>query len=162
VIRQMPQYKFRQLLAHKLGLRGIPVQERSEAYTSQGGIKLSRMVGLDVHKCAAVLFALKVINYPLFRAMVTHLTRVPANEGAGSLIRRQRQGSGLTAPKQNGSGRLPSGARRKFWLAMRLLCPSGGGDNSGGYPAIPGSWGLFQNFLESLKSSFAYHEIKIC
>lgn len=100
----MPQYKFRQILAYKLTLQGIQVRERSEAYTSQGGVRLSRWLGLDVHKCAAVLFALKVINYPLFRAMMALLTQDPTDEGDGSPRRRRRRGSGLTAPTQNGTG----------------------------------------------------------
>jgi len=156
-IRQMPQYKFRQILAYKLPLRGIPVRECSEAYTSMGGAKLSQFLGLDVHKGAAVLFALKVINYPLFRAVVTLLTRDPSEEGDGSLRRKRRRGSGLTAPNQNGSGQIQVRRRMKFWWAMRRVVRR---DPRGGYSAIPGSWG--HSFVESLKSSFAYHEVRIC
>lgn len=141
-IRQMPQYKFRLLLRSKLGRRGIQVLERSERNTSKVGAKLAPFVGFDVHKCAAILFALKVINYPLFRALMACLARAVTNEGVGSLRKQQRQGRELTALSQSG--------RVKFWLTMRRLWEHDRGDDS----AIPGSWGL--SFLESLESIIAY------
>ncbi|MFX1536122.1 MAG: hypothetical protein ACFFDI_18050 [Promethearchaeota archaeon] len=104
--------KIRQILGYKLQLRSTPVKERSEAYTCIGGKKLSSLIGLDTHKCAAMLFALKVTNYPLFQALVKALTQGSFDDGCGSLRKRSGSGMvrGLTALCQN--GRVP--ARMKF------------------------------------------------
>jgi IS605 OrfB family transposase len=153
-IRQMPQYKFRQLLKSKLTRRGIKVTEYSEAYTSKGGVKLASFLGLDVHKCAALLFALKVINYSFFKELVAFLVGIPSNEGTGSLRRKRKRENGLTAPGQDGWKRiLTTRSRVKFWAAMMLFL------RNGGYSVIPGSWGF--SFVESLKSTFAFHPLKV-
>ena len=141
-IRQMPQYKFRQLLKSQLGRQGLRVLERSERNTSKVGAQLAPFIGFDVHKCAAILFALKVIDYSLFRALMTSFAQVVTNEGSGSLRKRQQQGRELTAPRQSG--------RVKFWRAMKRLFTT----NRGGNSTIPGSRGL--SFLESLQSIIAY------
>lgn len=101
-IRQMPQYTFRQLLK-VLERQSIRVMEQSEAYTSKLDAVVSQLIGLDIHKCAAIMFALKVINYDLFKLLMEFLLRAPSYEGNGSLRRRQRRESGLTAPIQGGN-----------------------------------------------------------
>jgi len=81
-IRQLPQYKFRKFLK-RLELQGIKVSERSEAYTSKLGDVISQIVGYDIHKCAAIMFALKVINYDVFQQLKTFLFGVPSYEAYG-------------------------------------------------------------------------------
>jgi IS605 OrfB family transposase len=156
-IRQLPQYQFRQILGYKLPLRGTPVKERSEAYTSIGGKQLSGLIGLDTHKCAAILFALKVTNYPLFQALVKVLTQSSFNDGGGSPRKRTGSGivRGLTALCQN--GRVY--ARMKFWLTMMQVQEELRSQPCGDHSAIPGSWGL--SFFESLKSTFMCHHVMI-
>jgi IS605 OrfB family transposase len=163
-VRQMPQYKFRQILRHQLTRRGIQVTKRSEAYTSKLGKELAEACGLDVHKCAAALFALKVGNYPLFRQLKTLILSKPENssdDGDGSPRRSlaQRVLRELTAPHPN---RRFSGKNRvKFWWAMRLAEEDASNSANGGDPVIPGNWG--RSFLESLfDSTFAHHQLKIC
>jgi hypothetical protein len=86
-IRQLPQYKFRQLLK-RLELQGIKVSERSEAYTSKLEDMISQLIGYDIHKCAAIMFALKVINYKLFKQLKAFLFGVPSYVAYG----RRRRG----------------------------------------------------------------------
>jgi IS605 OrfB family transposase len=148
-IRQMPQYKFRPLLT-RLELHGIPVTERSEAYTSQLGAVLSQLIGLDTHKCAAILFALKVINYALFQQLKTlFLFGAPSDEGDGSRRRRRRRESGLTALIQYRTFLK----RMKYWMAMTF--PVG----DGGYLPTPGGEGL--SFLDGLQAPFPCLDIKV-
>ncbi|MGA2237800.1 MAG: hypothetical protein ABSG74_01165 [Candidatus Bathyarchaeia archaeon] len=75
----MNQYAMRQIMAYKLPLNGVKYNERSEAYTSKIGRKLSRPLGLDVHKAAAYAFSVKVIDYPSF----TFLRSVRADDEDG-------------------------------------------------------------------------------
>ena len=77
----MNQYAIRQIMAYKLPLNGVRYGERSEAYTSKVGRKLSKPFGVDVHKAAAYAFSVKVIDYPSF----TFLRSVHTNEDDGSL-----------------------------------------------------------------------------
>jgi IS605 OrfB family transposase len=143
-IRQLPQYKFRQLLK-RLELRGIKVVERSEAYTSRLGAAVSPLLGFDVHKCAAMMFALKVINYERFQQLKTlFLFGVPSDEGHGSRRRRRRRESGLTAPLQYRTF-LKKGM--KYWRAM-----NSSRDEEGGYLPIPGREGL--SMLDNWKADF--------
>ncbi len=141
-IRQMPQYKFRQLLK-RLELQGIKVRERSEAYTSKLGDVISQIVGYDIHKCAAIMFALKVINYDLFNQLKTFLFGVPSYEAYGRRRRRRRRESGLTAPIQYRKF-LKS---MKFWMTMKSSLKE-----DGGYLPIHGREGL--SFLDNLKAPF--------
>jgi len=53
-------------MAYKLPMNGIRYDERSEAYTSKVGAKLSKPLGPDVHKTSAYAFAIKVTDYPSF------------------------------------------------------------------------------------------------
>lgn len=163
-VRQMPQYKFRQLLTDKLTQRGIQVTKRSEVYTSKLGQRLSTACGLDIHKCAAALFTLKVVNYPLFQQLKTLILSDKSgflDEGDGSPRKTlfQRLLRELTAPHQN--RRCFKSNRMMFWCAMKFLEEAGASSGSGGDSAIPGSWGL--SFFESLRNStFAYQSVKIC
>ncbi|MCD6214317.1 MAG: IS200/IS605 family accessory protein TnpB-related protein [Candidatus Desulfofervidus sp.] len=140
-IKNLSQFKFRQILK-KLEKRGIKVRERSEAYTTKIGKKLSPLIGLDVHKCSAIAFCIKLINYKLFELMRTNPSAVFPNEGNGSLRERRRMGCELTAPVQS--------------LGL-------GGDEAsdgGGYPAILGSGGL--SFMDNLKTGFACLHVEVC
>ena len=62
-VKNMPQYKFRKTL-RKLERKGIKVEEKSEKNTTNIGKKISPLVGLDVHKCSAIAFAL-IYHAPL-------------------------------------------------------------------------------------------------
>ena len=95
-VQGMSQFAMRQIMSYKLPLKGIRYRERSEGYTSQIGSKLSRPLGLDVHKASAYAFAIKVIDYPSF----TFLRGVRADEGDGILSTWLNGGSGLTALHQ--------------------------------------------------------------
>jgi IS605 OrfB family transposase len=140
-IRQLPQYRFRQLLK-RLEVQGIKVSERSEAYTSKLGELVSQLVGYDIHKCAAMMFALKVINYEVFTQLKTlFLFGVPSDEADGRRRRGQRRESGLTASIQYRT-LLKS---MKCWMAMN----SSRGEE-GGYLPMPGREGL--SFLDNLKA----------
>jgi IS605 OrfB family transposase len=149
-IRQLPQYKFHQLLK-RLELQGIKVSERSEAYTSKLGDVISHMVGYDIHKCAAMMFALKVINYDLFKQLKTFFFGVPSYEAYGRQRRGQRRESGLTAPIQYRKF-LKS---MKFWMAMKSSLIQ----EDGGYLPTPGREGL--SFLDNLKALFPCLTINI-
>jgi IS605 OrfB family transposase len=142
-VRQLPQYKFRQLLK-RLELQGIKVSERSEAYTSKLGDVISQLIGYDIHKCAAIMFALKVINYDLFKQLKTFLFGVPSYEAYGRRRRRRRRESGLTALIQYRKF-LKS---MKFWMAMNSSIVK----EEEGYLPIPGREGL--SFLDNLKAPF--------
>jgi len=96
----MNQYAMRQIMAYKLPMNGVRYGERSEAYTSKAGRKLSKPLGLDVHKAAAYAFAIKVIDYPSF----TFLRSVHANEDDGSLSMRLNGGSEPTVLHQTLTG----------------------------------------------------------
>lgn len=148
-IRQMPQYQFRQLLK-RLERQGIKVGERSEAYTSKIGAILSPLIGLDIHKCAAILFAIKVINYEVFQQLKTFLFGVLSDEGNGSRRRMRRRESGLTAPLQYRMFLK----RMKYWRVMNSL------DGERGYLPTPGREGL--SYLDNLKANFPCLNIIIC
>jgi len=95
-VQGMCQYKMRQVMAYKFPMKGVRYAERSEASTSKVGEKLSKPLGLDVHKSSAYAFAIKIINYDLF----SFLRSVHADEGDGSLSMRLSGGSGHTALHQ--------------------------------------------------------------
>jgi IS605 OrfB family transposase len=102
-IQGMNQFELRRILAYKLPLKGISLSERSEAYTSKLGGKLSGPSGLDVHKASAYAFALKRLDYPRFRTLsngLTFLHESCAYEGDGIPSRESCGGSGLTVPHQ--------------------------------------------------------------
>jgi len=142
-VKNMPQHKFRQALK-KLERRGIKVAEKSEKNTSKVGKKLSPLVGLDVHKCAAIAFCVKVMSSDRFKELMTLLLGVPSNEGDGSLRGRAKRRKRANRPR-------PGPSRMRFWAAMTAR---------GGYPAIPGSWGL--SFVDSLKASLPCLHVKVC
>lgn len=150
-IKQMPQYKLRQILKYKLLLEGIPVEERSEAYTSKIGKDLAALIGVDIHKAAAIIFALKFLDYPKFmtlRSSIKDEKHLPLgvqtyNDGNGSRSTTElRVGSGLTA--------LSETHRLGYHDTT----------DGGGYPVIPSSWGL-SNFAESLKPNLVQKIVKI-
>jgi IS605 OrfB family transposase len=95
-IHRVSQFRFRQVMGYKLPLSGVKFSERSEAHTSKVGEKLSKPLGLDIHKASAYAFAIKVIDYPTFM----FLRGVRADEGDGSPSTGPSGGSGLTAPRQ--------------------------------------------------------------
>ncbi len=92
----MNQFEMRRIMRYKLPLNGVRYSDRSESYTSKVGAKLSRPLGLDVHKASAYAFAIKVIDYPSF----TFLRGVHANEGNGIPSMGLNGGSGPTALHQ--------------------------------------------------------------
>jgi len=92
----MCQYKLRQVMRHKLPINGVHYNEKSEAHTSKVGEKLSKPLGLDIHKSAAYAFAVKIVNYPVF----SFFRGVCTDEGDGILSARLNGGSGPTALHQ--------------------------------------------------------------
>jgi len=142
-VKNMPQYKFRQALK-KLERRGIKVEEKSEKNTTKVGEKISALVGLDVHKCSAIAFAVKSINYNLFRKLMTLLSVVSPDEGDGSQRGRRKRGKRANRPR-------PGLIMMRFWASMTL---------KGGYSAMPGSRGL--SFMDGLKEGFTCLRVKIC
>ncbi len=98
-VHSMPHFRFRQILKYKLPLKyGVKVKEHSEAFTSKVGRILGRFIGLDVHKASAIAFAIKVIDYNLFKLI---LSEVRSDEADGRLRARLAKGCGLTAPCQS-------------------------------------------------------------
>jgi len=140
-VKNMPQYKFRQALK-KLERRGIKVMEKSEKNTSKVGEKISTIVGLDVHKCSAIAFALKSISYNLFKHLITLLSVVSPDEGDGSQRGRRKRGKRAYRPR-------PGLKMMKFWASPLS-----------GYPAIPGSWGL--SLLERLRAGLTCIHVNVC
>ena len=145
-VKRIPHHKLGSIVEYKLDAK-----KRSEAYTTRVGKKLSPSVGLDVHKCSAVAFALKVLDYKAFKELKENLCSssdgkflrgVRVNEGAGSPSTGLSAGSGLTAPHQ------AQGLVRDEALA------------GGGYSKISGIRGL--PFLESLKTNLPCLRVKIC
>jgi len=140
-VKNMPQHKFRKTLK-KLERRGIKVEEKSEENTSNVGEKISHLVGLDVHKCSAIAFALKCISYNLFKNLITLLSVVSPYEGDGSQRGRRKRGKRAYRPRSE--PRV-----MKFWASPLS-----------GYPVIPGSWGL--SFLERLRAGLTCIRVKVC
>lgn len=140
-VKRIPHYKLGSILNYKCGAK-----RRSEAYTTRLGEKLSPLVGLDVHKCAAIAFALKVLDYEAFKNLCSSSDEIPrgvaSNEGDGSPRRWLSTGSGLTALHQ------AQGLVHDEVLA------------DGGYSEIPGIRGL--SFVESLKTDLPYFNVRIC
>ncbi|MFQ6137054.1 MAG: hypothetical protein ACE5PM_07730 [Candidatus Hydrothermarchaeales archaeon] len=149
-IKGIPHHKLAHILEYKYG-----VEKRSEAYTTKLAEKIAPNAGLDVHKVSACMFALKVLDYDSFSSLKDELLPrdVRADEGVGSPSTGLTVGSGLTAPCRayaSGDAELNGPAGDETAI-----------DGGGGYPAIPGSWGL-PNFLGSLESNLPCLQIKIC
>ena len=140
-VKNMPQYKFRKTLK-KLERKGIKVVEKSKKNTSKVGKKISPIVGLDVHKCSAIAFAVKSISRNLFKNLITLLSVVSSNEGDGSPRGRRRRGKRANCPR-------PGLSIMRFWASPQS-----------GYSAMPGSWGL--SFMDGLKGGFTCLRVKIC
>ncbi len=97
IVHQMPQLKLRKWIKHICMKNGVICEERSEANTTKVGRILSHISGLDVHKCAAIAFALKLLDFHVFKL----LSVVSSYEGDGSLRGRRRRGSSLTETAQH-------------------------------------------------------------
>jgi len=139
MVHQMPQFKLRKWIKHICVKNCVRCEERSEAYTTKVGRMLSPILGLDVHKCAAIAFALKLSDFHVFKL----LSGVSPNEGDGSQRGRQKRGSSPTGTAQHEK-------RMKCWAAMMSpLLRAERGD--GGYPEIPGIRGLL--LMSRLKAS---------
>jgi len=150
MVHQMPQFKLRKWIKHICVKNCVRCEERSEAYTTKVGRILSHIFGLDVHKCSAIAFALKLLDFPLFKL----LSVVSSYEGDGSLRRRRRGGSSLTGTAQHDF----RARRMKCWAAMMSsLMRTERGD--GGYPEMPGIRGLL--FTSRLKANLPFHMVNI-
>ena len=149
IVHQMPHLKLRKWIKHICVKNGVICEERSEANTTKVGRILSHIFGLDVHKCAAIAFALKLSDFPLFNL----LSGVTSNEGDGSPRGRRKRGSSLTGTAQH-DFRI----RMKCWAAMMsplLRTERGDGD----YPETPGIRGLL--FTSRLKANLPFHMVNI-
>jgi IS605 OrfB family transposase len=151
-VGRIPHHKLGSILEYKCG-----AMKRSEANTTKIGEKVSPIVGLDVHKCSATAFALKVLHYEGFRELIGNLFPISCsssdetiprgallNEGNGSPRRRLSVGSGLTALH-------PDQLLVHDEVAIR---------GNGGYSIAPGIRGL--SFMESLKTSLPVLDVRIC
>ena len=149
MVHQMPQLKLRKWIKHICVKNGVICEERSEAYTTKVGRMLSPILGLDVHKCAAIAFALKLSDFHVFKL----LSGVSPNEGDGSQRGRQKRGSSLTGTAQHD---LRIGM--KCWAAMMssLMRAERGG---GGYPEMPGIRGLL--LMSRLKANLPFHIMNV-
>jgi len=121
IVHQMPQLKLRKWIKHICVKNGVICEERSEANTTKVGRMLSLILGLDVHKCSAIAFALKLSDFHVFKL----LSVVSSYEGDGSLRGRRKRGSSLTGTAQRDE-------RMKRWAAMMPL--RGGGYSDTWYP----------------------------
>ncbi|RLE36479.1 hypothetical protein DRJ12_04415, partial [Candidatus Acetothermia bacterium] len=141
-VRRIPHHKLGSILRYKCG-----AEPRSEAYTTKLGERLSPLVGLDVHKCSAVAFALKVLDREAFKALRSSPDEIPrgvASDGGGGSPRRGLSaGSGLTALHQAGGLVHDEVAAR-----------------DGGYPEIPGIRGL--SLAGSSRTDLPCLRVKIC
>ena len=142
-VKRIPHHKLGSILKYKCGAK-----KRSEAYTTKLGERISPLVGLDVHKCAAAAFALKVLDYESFKTLRSSSDEIPrgvaSDEGVGSPRRWLSARSGLTAPLQ---GSALDGNE----VAVRC---------NGGYSEIPGIRG--SSFIEDLKTDLPCLRMKIC
>jgi len=149
IVHQMPQLKLRKWIKHICMKNGVRCEERSEAYTTKVGRILSHIFGLDVHKCSAIAFALKLLDFPLFKL----LSVVSSNEGDGSPRGWRRRGSSPTGTAQHDSR-----IRMKCWAAMMSsLLRAERGD--GGYPEMPGIRGLL--LMSRLKACLPFHIMNV-
>ena len=145
MVHQMPQYKLRKWIKHICMKNGVKCEERSEANTTKVGRMLSLILGLDVHKCAAIAFALKLLDFHMFNL----LSGVTSNEGDGSPRGRRKRGSSPTGTAQYEK-------RMKCWAAMMSSLLK---ENDGGYPETPGIRGLL--LLSRLKASLPFRMIYV-
>ena len=106
MVHQMPQFKLRKWIKHICVKNGVRCEERSEANTTKVGRMLSLIFGLDVHKCAAIAFALKS-NFHEFKL----LSVVSSYDVNGRRRGRQKRGSSPTGKAQHEK-------RMKCWAAM--------------------------------------------
>jgi len=149
IVHQMPQLKLRKWIKHICMKNGVKCEERSEANTTKVGRILSHILGLDVHKCAAIAFALKLSDFPLFKL----LSVVSSNDVNGRRRGRRRRGSSLTGTAQH-DFRI----RMKCWAAMMSpLMRAEGRD--GGYPETPGIRGLL--LTSRLKANLPFYMVNI-
>jgi len=103
-IQGMNQYAMRQIMRYKLPLKGCAFTSLSENNTTKLGRRLSKPVGLDVHKASAYAFAVKATDYPCFQSLlrdVTFLHEFCAYEEDGIPSMRQVGGSEPTVPHQS-------------------------------------------------------------
>jgi len=147
MVHQMPQLKLRKWIKHICMKNGVKCEERSEANTTKVGRMLSHIFGLDVHKCSAIAFALKLSDFHVFKL----LSGVTSNEGDGRQRGWRKRGSSLTGTAQHEK-------RMKCWAAMMpSLLRTERGD--GGYPETPGIRGLL--FTSRLKASLPFRMIYV-
>jgi len=98
-VQGMNQFQLRQILEYKLPMKAVSYTELSEAYTSKLGTRLSKPLGLDVHKAASYAFAIKAANYPFFKSLLNRVifsSGVSAYEGDGIPSTRPSWGSPQT------------------------------------------------------------------
>ena len=151
IVHQMPQFKLRKWIKHICMKNGVRCEERSEANTTKVGRMLSYILGLDVHKCSAIAFALKLLDFPLFKL----LSGVSSYDVNGRRRGRRRRGSSPTGTAQHDSR-----IRMKCWAAMMpSFLVVGRGEMGGGYPETPGIRGLL--FTSRLKACLPYHMVNI-
>ncbi len=103
-IQGMNQHRMRQIMRYKLPLKECAFTELSENNTTTLGRKLSKPVGLDVHKASAYAFAVKATDYLRFQSLlrdVTFLHEFCAYEKDGIPSMKRVGGSEQTVPHQS-------------------------------------------------------------
>ena len=149
MVHQMPQLKLRKWIKHICVKNDVRCEERSEANTTKVGRMLSLIFGLDVHKCSAIAFALKLSDFHVFKL----LSGVSSYDVNGRRRGRRRRGSSPTGTAQHEK-------RMKCWAAMMpSFLVVGGGEMGGGYSEMPGIRGLL--FTSRLKANLPFHMVNI-
>ena len=143
-VHQMPQLKLRKWIKHICVKNDVRCEERSEANTTKVGRMLSLIFGLDVHKCAAIAFALKS-DFHEFKL----LSGVSSYDVNGRRRGRRKRGSSLTGKAQHDE-------RMKCWAVMMSSLLK---ENDGGYPETPSIRGLL--LTSRLKASLPFRMIYV-
>jgi len=150
IVHQMPQFKLRKWIKHICVKNGVRCEERSEANTTKVGRMLSLIFGLDVHKCSAIAFALKLSDFHVFKL----LSGVSSYDVNGRRRGRRRRGSSPTGTAQHDF----RARRMKCWAAMMSSLMRAEG-RDGGYSEMPGIRGLL--FTSRLKANLPFHMVNI-
>lgn len=149
-VKNIPHYRLRQILEYKLPLKyNVPFRVRSEAHTTVIGEKLSKLIGLDIHKSSAIYFALKLLYPEEFKNILSEVrSEMRPEEGRGVGV---GEGSGPTAPGQS-FDRSKSGDERLAGDEAMQRLP---GDSR-----YPGLWAFAQSLKPGLTKRI-WH-VRIC
>lgn len=129
-VHTIPHYKLKHPLKKYLAEKNRKFSVMSEAYTTKVGTNFVKPLGLDIHKCSAIAFAVKVINYDKF----LNLRGVSRYEGSGSQTTIRDARCEITS------------------LCQGDLAYDNAMNNSGGYAQTPGMGGI-DTFVSMIKGN---------